>query len=461
MGRIKLTLQDIFNIPTAVIYNPDSYRPVSAVAIDSRNITANSLFVAIKGERFDGHDFVKEAVKKGASCVMVDEKKYKRFGSINLPVVTVSDTTLALGDLAKCWRQKLDAKVIGITGSAGKTSTKEILATLLGEKYKVNKTKANNNNNIGVPLTVFDTNSRHEILVLEMGTNHFGEISYTADIALPDYALITNIGSSHLEFLKNKKGVLKEKIALFDAAASVGGTLFVNNDDELIKAASSKYSKKISFGFEKKSDIKGKIAGYNDEGRAEIEISYKNKKIKTGFPLYGEGNAKNYLAASAVALKLGLNKKEIISGTAKLKAYSKRLNVKKIKDVILIDDTYNANPDSMKYSLNLLGRIKTKGRKIAVLGDMFELGADGKKLHKSLYTAVRKNKIDEIYTIGPLMKNLNEAVMKSVKNTRHFRTRKAMENFLAKHDFGGSVVLVKGSRGMKMEEFVNVIEAGI
>ena len=461
MGRIRLTLQDIFNIPTAVIFNPDNYNPVTAVTIDSRNVSSNSLFVAIKGERFDGHDFVKEAVKKGASCVMVEEKKYQNFADVKVAVVTVNDTTIALGDIAKCWRNKLNAKVIGITGSAGKTSTKEIMASLLGERFKVNKTKANNNNNIGVPLTILDTNSKHEVLVIEMGTNHFGEISYTANIAQPDYALITNIGSSHLEFLRNKKGVLKEKIALFETTASLGGTIFVNNDDALLKSASKKYSQKISFGFDKSADVKGKIAEYNKEGRPEIELKYKNKILKADFPLYGEGNAKNYLAAAAVSFELGLNKRQIISGTAKLKAYNKRLNVREIKNVLLIDDTYNANPDSMKYSLNLLGRIQTKSRKIAVLGDMFELGADGPKLHKALAAVIKRNKVDEVYTVGPLMKNLAEAVKSSVNKTKHFRTRKSLENYLLKLNFSDAAVLVKGSRGMKMEEFVKVIEAGL
>ena len=247
MKKIRLTLEDIFEIPGAVIYNPDNYSSVSSVSIDSRKIKRNSLFVAIKGEKFDGHDFIRDVIKKGAAAVMLNENRYKNFKDLDLPVITVKDTIISYGDLAKTWRRKLNAKVIGITGSAGKTSTKEMIASLLKEKYKVNKTILNNNNHIGVPLTILSTNEKHEVLVLELGTNHFGEISYTSEIAEPDYAFITNIGNSHLEFLKNKKGVLKEKIALFKATKNNKGTLFVNYDDPLLKKSCQNYKNKVSY----------------------------------------------------------------------------------------------------------------------------------------------------------------------------------------------------------------------
>ncbi|MEO8399482.1 MAG: UDP-N-acetylmuramoyl-tripeptide--D-alanyl-D-alanine ligase, partial [Ignavibacteriaceae bacterium] len=226
MRKISLTIEDVFNIPTAVIYNPDNFKTVFAVTIDSRNVPKKSLFVAIEGEKFDGHNFINDVIKNGASAVIINAKKLSKFENLELPIIIVKDTTASLGDLAKIWRRKLRTQIIAITGSAGKTSTKEMLAVLLNEKFKVNKTLANNNNHIGVPLTIFSTNNRHDFLVAELGTNHFGEIKYTAEIAKSDYALITNIGNSHLEFLKNKKGVLKEKIALFESTASNNGTVF-------------------------------------------------------------------------------------------------------------------------------------------------------------------------------------------------------------------------------------------
>lgn len=458
MKKIRLTLEDFFEIPGAVIYNPDNYKAVSSVLIDSRKIKRNSIFVAIIGERFDGHDFVREAIKKGVSAVMINENRYKSFSDLELTVVTVKDTTKSYGDLARTWRRKLNAKVIGITGSAGKTTTKEMIATLLKEKYRVNKTILNNNNHIGVPLTILSTNEKHQVLVLELGTNHFGEISYSANIAEPDYALITNIGNSHLEFLKNKRGVLKEKVALFKATKKNNGTLFINYDDPMLKNSFSSYRNRISYSFSSNTMIKGKLLGPDEKGKERVEIKYKNKKISGAF-FYGEQNAQNLLASSAVAFELGLNKAQILKGIKKVKNIDKRLNVKNYKNnITLIDDTYNANPESMKYAIRLLKDISKGRKKIAVMGDMFELGTAGKKIHKKLSLTLEKNKIDEVVSIGPLMKNLYNELNNVNVNSKHFSCRRKMEKFLSGHDFENSVILVKGSRGMKMEEFVKVIE---
>ncbi|MHB1686571.1 MAG: UDP-N-acetylmuramoyl-tripeptide--D-alanyl-D-alanine ligase [Ignavibacteriaceae bacterium] len=460
MKKLNLTLQDFFDLPTAVIYNPDNFKPVTLVSIDSRNISKNSLFVAIKGEKLDGHKFVRDAIKNGASVVVIDKKNYKGFSDLEIPVVTVQDTTKALGDLAKAWRKKLRAKIIGITGSNGKTSTKEILSILLSQKYSVNKTLANHNNHIGVPLTLFSTNQKHDVLVAELGTNHFGEIKYTAAILQPDYALITNIGDSHLEFFKDRKGVLKEKSALFDETASSDGTVIVNNDDKLLKEYCKRFQKKITFSLsDVSSNVKGKISGYLVDGRYVIEVEYKKQKMNFILPVYGESSVKNFIASLAIGLNLGLNENQITDGLKNLKPVDKRLNVEKFKSFILIDDTYNANPESMISAFNLMGKISWYENKIAILGDMFELGADSVKLHKSLAEFIIKNKIDAVYTIGSLMKNLNQSLQKRKIETKHFNDRQTLKKFLSKKDFSYSIILVKGSRGMKMEEFVQTIEA--
>jgi UDP-N-acetylmuramoyl-tripeptide--D-alanyl-D-alanine ligase len=465
MKKIRLTIEDIFNVPTAEIFNPDNFKPVSSVVIDSRNAVKNSLFIAIKGNNFDGHDFVRNAIKKGVTAVVINKNKYKSFNDIEIPVITVKDTTKALGDIAEIWRNKLSVefgiKIIAITGSNGKTSTKEMISTLLSEKYSVSKTLGNNNNHIGVPLTIFSTNEKHNVLVLELGTNHFGEIEYTSNIAKPDYALITNIGDSHLEFLKNRKGVLKEKEALFRIAEKQNGFLFINTDDKLLRRISKDYKNKFTYGFLAKSlnpDVKGKLSGYTDDGRTKIEIVSKNKKIKSILPLYGKHNTLNYLAAVAVGLKLGLSKKEIELGTKKLTAVNKRLNVKKFEDFVIVDDTYNANPESIKYALEFLSWFKTYKRKIAVLGDMFELGKEEINLHKKLADYILKNKITELYTIGKRMKYLSGKVNNSKIVKKHFRTRANLKSFLENLDLSNSIILFKGSRGMKMEEFVKVLE---
>ncbi len=459
MKRLSLSLDDFFNLPTAEIFNPDNFSPVKKVFIDSRNVVKNSLFIAIEGEKLDGHKFVSEAIKKGASVVMINKKNVKEFPEVEIPFVTVEDTTKALGDLARIWRSKLKAKVIGISGSNGKTSTKEMLALLLSQKYSVNKTIANNNNHIGVPLTILSTNEKHDLLVAEMGTNHFGETRYSASIAQPDYALITNIGDSHLEFLKDRSGVLKEKSSLFEETANYGGTIVVNNDDKLLKDYSKKFDKKISYSLKNsRADVKGTITGYTEDGRPIVKVEFKKMEMNFELPVFGENSAKNFMSAVSIGFEFDLTKNQIISGLKKLKPVDKRLNIKIYKSFYLIDDTYNANPESMKAAFSLLGKIKIYKTKTAVLGDMFELGRLSAQLHKSLADEIMKNKISNVFTIGSAMKNLHIGLKNKNIETKHFSNREDLKAFLNRKDFSGSVVLVKGSRGMKMEEFIQVIE---
>lgn len=459
MNSIKITLEDLFNLPGAVIYNPDKYKPISAVTIDSRKIPSNALFIAIKGKKFDGYNFIKDVLKNGAKAIIINKRNINKIGNFDLPVVAVPDTTIALGNIARLWRKKLDTKIIAITGSSGKTSTKEILVQILREKYNINETIGNNNNHIGVPLTILSTNNKNEVLVIELGTNHFGEIPYSAGIVQPDYALITNISDSHLEFFKNRNGVLKEKSALIQITDAHNGMIFINNDDKLLKKYGLKLNHKVTFAFNNDADIKGIITGYNNLGQAEIEITFAKKVLKLSLPLYGEQNAKNFLAAVAVAIKFGLSGNEIILAAQKLVAADKRLNVKMLRDFMLIDDTYNANPESMKFSLELLGKISAYGHKTAILGDMFELGKNEITLHKKLYSLIKEYNIDSVFTIGSRMKHLTILMKNSNIEIKHFNSRRALKSLLNKNDFSNSAILVKGSRGMKMEEFVHTIEA--
>jgi UDP-N-acetylmuramoyl-tripeptide--D-alanyl-D-alanine ligase len=459
MKKIHLNIEDIFNIPTAVIYNPDFFKPVYHVSIDSRNIKKSTLFIAIKGERFDGHDFIDEVVKNGASAILISEKKYKKINEVDIPVITVKDTTIALGEVAKLWRSKLKAKVIGITGSAGKTTTKEILATLLSEKFKVNKTAANNNNHIGVPLTILSTNEKHNILVAELGTNHFGEIPYTAPIASPDFGLITNIGDSHLEYLKNRKGVFKEKSALLHETIKRSGKVFINNDDKILKEFGKTVKNKITYSINEKADYKASIKGYDKVARPQIEIKNKKNTFTVALPVSGEKNVLNFTVAYAIASELGLTSAQILKAVKKLKSYNKRLEIKNYKKFTVINDTYNANPDSMKSSLEILNKIESRKRKIAVLGDMFELGNESKSKHLDLANFINKTKVDEVYSIGRMMKFMNQKLSGKTKVNKHFNNRESLKKYLQGSDINNSVVLVKGSRGMKMEEFVSVIES--
>ncbi|MBT8387432.1 MAG: UDP-N-acetylmuramoyl-tripeptide--D-alanyl-D-alanine ligase [Ignavibacteria bacterium] len=454
MKSIRLNIEDIFNLPSAVIYNPDDLKPVSDITIDSRSVKKKSLFIAIKGKKFDGHNFIKEAVTKGASAVLVNTNKYRKYNDLDVPIITVANTTKALGSIANIWRKKLSTKIIGITGSTGKTTTKDMLATILAEKYKVSKTYSNNNNHIGVPLTILSTTNKHEMLVAELGTNHYKEIKYTAGILEPDYGMILNIGNSHLEYLKNRAGVWKEKSALFYETIKNNGKVFINNDDPITKRFAGKSNNQVTYGFSGRVDLKAKIKKYSADGKPVIEIKYRNKQFTEKLNFYGEQSANNYIAAVAVAFELGLTKSQILSGTKKIKATPQRLNVKHYKNFFLIDDTYNANPDSTKRAIDLVGKISLFDNKILILGDMLELGKNKIELHKKLSAVIRKNKIDELFTIGPAMKHISDYLRDKRVLRKHFRTRKSLMNFIAKKDFNNSVVLVKGSRGMCMEEFV-------
>lgn len=458
MKRVKLTIEDLFNVPSAVIYEPDKLKTIKYVSIDSRKIRPNTLFIAIKGNRFDGHTFVKDAVKSGAAAIVINNARLNQFNNVSTPIITVKDTKLALGDIAKIWRKKLSAKIIGITGSSGKTTVKEMLAQILSEKYIVNKTDANNNNHIGVPLTILNTNEKHDLLVAELGTNHFGEIPYTANILSPDYSLITNIGDSHLEFLKTKSGVWKEKSFLFEETIRNRGKVFLNYDDPIIKAKHSSKGKKISYGFSEKVDVKGEIKTYTEEGKPIIHITHKKKKYEFTLPIYGEQSAKNFLAACTVALAMGLSIEQIKSAVKKLKAPSGRLDVQRYNNFILIDDSYNANPDSAKAAIELVGNIKTFRRKILFLGDMLELGESSLKLHQGLKDVIVKSKIDEVYTIGPKMKYLHEKCDGTNLIAKHFTKRDILKRYIKNLNFDNSVILVKSSRGMRMEEFVSEIK---
>lgn len=458
MKKVHLNIKDIFNVPGSEIFESDKLKNINYVSIDSRKIKPNTLFIALKGERFDGHNFAKDAIKNGAAAIVINKKRLNQFNDVKVSIVTVKDTKIALGDIARIWRKKINAKIIGITGSSGKTTVKDMLAELLSEKYKVNKTEANNNNHIGVPLTILNTSEMHQVLVAELGTNHFGEIPYTASILSPDYSLITNIGDSHLEFLKTRNGVWKEKSFLFEETIKNSGKVFLNYDDPIIKAKHSRGGKRISYGFSGRVDVRGKINSYTDDGKPVVTIEYKKMNYEITLPIYGEQSAKNFLAACTIALEMGLSIEQIKNAVEKLKAPSGRLDVQRYKNFILIDDAYNANPDSTKAAIDLVGRIKSFKRKILLLGDMLELGTTSIKLHQGLKDVIVRAKIDEVYTIGPKMNYLHKEIAQKKLFTKHFNKRDALKRYIKKLNFDDSVILVKGSRGMKMEEFVSEIK---
>lgn len=454
---IKISLKDVFNIKGTQIFNPDKFPDISFVSIDSRKIKKGCLFIAIKGDKFDGHNFINDAVKSGAVVVAIDRKHLNQFKDLEIPFIVVSDTTKFLGQIASVWRSKLKTKIIGIGGSNGKTTTKEILASLLSYKYSVNKTEANNNNHIGVPLTILSTNNNHRFLVLEFGSNHPGEIKYIAEIAKPDYALITNIGDSHLEFFGDRIGVLREETELFRQTLKNNGKIFLNYEDKLLRTRYSFIKNKITYSSNFKTDFVKTIYDLMDDGRIKFIINQQNKYIFTS-PIPGEAGLYNFFAAVVVAKSLGMTYPEILKAQKKVKAFDKRLEIKKYKSTWIINDCYNANPSSMILSLSLLNWIKKSFRKIAILGDMFELGDRSIQMHREIGNEINNSKIYQVLTIGNFSKAITDGIENGEVIKKHFSTKTALKKYLDEMDLKETVILVKGSRGMKLEEITQYLE---
>lgn len=453
MSNIHINIEQLFEIPGAEIYEPDNFEQATGVSTDTRKIKSGEIYFALKGENFDGHDFVKNAVEKGASAVVINEDQLEKFDDTDTVIVTVPDTVKAYGDLAAIYRMSLPTKIIGITGSNGKTTTKEILASLLSLKYKVVKTEANDNNHIGVPKTILSCGNDVDFLVIELGTNHFGEIPYTAVIAKPDFAIITNIGESHIEYLKDRNGVLEEKSALFTETLNGGGRIFVNTDDDLLNSKYGKNPNAVTFG-SKSGRMIYEIAGHRADGRPKVKITYGDRTIISGVPLWSDSNVKNLAAAVVVAFECGLTDMDIEKGIASLKPYKGRLNVIEKEDFIVIDDTYNANPASMESALKVLGDINKYENKVVFLGDMFELGEFAVKHHKYLAALILQANVQEVYLAGNLMQHTFEEFSGKDRFVKHFHTSDEMADFATDYNKSNKTILVKGSRGMKMETIV-------
>ncbi len=457
MTQVLINTQELLNLNGFTLVKGDANIAFNKVVIDSRKVTAGCLFVAIKGDNFDGADFLSDVEKAGAAGVLINEESLIKSENFNGVVISCKNTVNAFGEVAKLYRNKLNAKVIGITGSNGKTTTKEYLYTILSEKYNVTKTELNNNNHIGVPLTLLSANSNTEIIIVEQGTNHFGEIEYTSKISQPDYALITLIGDSHLEFLIDRNGVLKEKFALFDETLKKGGVIFVNNDDPLLSVKCQETNNKVTFAFFNEADFMGNILGYDDLGRTKLQITHKGNELKITLPVYGLAAAKNILAAVAIAYVLGLSTDEIINGINKIQTVKGRLNVTNFKSCVIIDDTYNANPASMNEAINLLANIKVLAKKVAILGDMFELGDSSKQMHILLADDIANAKLNLVLLIGENTAYTSERLNELGVNNIHFDSREKLLEVLKSIEVKDTAFLFKGSRGMKMEQFIPLI----
>ncbi len=429
-----------------------SVKDCEGVCTDSRMVTAGNVFVALVGEVYDGHDFIENALDKGASVVIAQRSRVTEFPSY-WPVLLVDDTLTALGDLALHHRLRFNIPIVAIGGAAGKTSTKDLASCVLGRKYNVLKTEKNFNNRIGVPQTLLRLNYRHDAAVIEIGTNQPGEIAELCRITRPTHGLITNIGKEHLEKLADLDGVEKEETALFSALEDSGGLSLVNLDDERL----AKYSKSLHNIFTYSTSSKADVyveSKFNSALQPNLTLHISGNICKANMQTVGESAILNAVAASAIAAALGMDASEIAEALEEFNppqaiSYG-RMAIERFRDFTLINDCYNANPESVLSALRSLNQYPAKGLKIAMLGDMLELGEHSSGEHVEILESASVL-AEIVIAVGNEMQSSASAVNK--KNVIS-KDKKEAAKFIESLLIDDAVLLVKGSRGMKMEEVI-------
>ena len=436
------------------------------IVTDSSKVKTGSVFVALKGERFDGHRFVKDAINRGAGCLVVHQS-LRAADLRTVAAVKVPDTLRALGDLAHFRREQYGPKVLAITGSNGKTTTKEMLAAILQRASlnrhsltgRVLKTEGNFNNLVGLPLTLLRLRKQHRVVVVEMGTNHPGEIGRLAEIAAPDLAIITSVAPAHLEGLNSLVGVAKEKGALFSSMRP-GGIIVVNLDDPWVQRLGQKFGgRKVTYG--EGGQIRAESGSLLDSGAMRFTLRAGHQRAQVRLNLVGQHNIANALGAAAMAYSLGISLPAIRRGLESVKAYSMRMQLEKWRGIGIINDAYNANPASMIAAIKTLAQINSRGERIAVLGDMFELGKRSQREHLRLGSYLARSGLDRAYLLGERAPDVRKGALRGgmkpdqvIVGESHRDIGKRLRAHLNKGDW----LLIKGSRGMKMETVLSELK---
>lgn len=462
---ISLKIKKLIKVISGEIIAGEANMEFAGISIDSRKASKGGLFIAIKGEKKNGHLFIEEAIKKGVSAVLLDEREeeIKRFShsmGSKTAIIKVKDTLRALQDIALDNRLKFKIPVIGITGSNGKSTVKEMVASILSTKFHVLKNQGNFNNHIGLPLTLFELNSTHEAAVLEMGMSGFGEISRLCEIARPQHGVVTNIGEAHLENLGSLENVLKAKQELVDFLDS-RSTVVLNSDsfgfDVLKNAARGKV---VSFGVNNMADIWASEVFLEDSEVIFQLMDGERKITRCRINVPGMHNLYNALCAAAVAKALEISIYDVVKGLDSYKPLAMRMEDMEWNGVFLINDAYNANPASMVAAINLLVGKTVKGRRILVAGDMLELGEHSEAAHSRIGKIVAQKKLDFFVTFGDKAEGCGIAAMESGFNSsrvRGFKDPDKAAKFLRGLARKGDCLLIKGSRGMRMEKIIEKI----
>ncbi|GIM27985.1 UDP-N-acetylmuramoyl-tripeptide--D-alanyl-D-alanine ligase [Clostridium polyendosporum] len=425
----------------------------SNVNTDTRKIEENSIFFALKGENFNGNDYVLEAAGKGAKICIVDEVKIPENTPVNCTIIKVNSTREALLNLAKYYREKLGIKIIGVTGSTGKTSTKDILAALLSERFKVFKTIGNYNNEIGLPLMIFQLDRSYDVAVLEMGMSNFNEIHVLADASRPDIALITNIGMSHIENLKSRENILKAKMEIVDFF-NKDNFLVVNGDDDFLADLMPDNYQIIKTGTNDNFNIYAKDIKLLEDC-TEFAVEAEGEEYRFVLPMLGKHNVQNCLLGIAAGRLLGMSLKDMNKGLNNIVPTSMRLEIIKKDDFIIINDCYNASPSSIKAALDVQKNIQGK-RKIAILGTMRELGDESFNAHMEVGKYAKVLGVDLILACGEFSEGYEEGFGK--EGCILFDTKEMLINSLKNNLKKEDIILVKASRGMKFEDIIKELK---
>ena len=449
----ELTLKQIADWCGGKVSARFEHLRVSRMQSDSRKVRSGDLFVALKGAKADGHDFAETAINHGAVAALVS-----RPISEKLPSIEVEDTLRAYGEIAAGYRKLTGVKVVGITGSVGKTTTKEMTASVLEAAYHTAKTEGNHNNNLGLPMTIMDMPENTEVAVLEMGMNHSGEMEYLSDIARPDLAIITNIGTMHIEHLGTREGILQAKLEIMRGMPDDGAGVFNGDEPLLWNIRAIGKHKKYYYGIENHAcDVTATDIVELDDGVRFVVHGF-GQQFELFVPMLGRHAVYNALAATTVGLLLGVKPEQIQARFSSFHNTGMRQKIYVKNGVTIIEDCYNAGPESTEAALDVLAGIKTDGRRIAVLGDMLELGNRSAAEHYRI-GRLAVGKADLLLTYGEhSVRTLTGAITGGMnpKNTDHFDTHEAMAHMLKMRVSEGDVVLFKGSRGMRMEKVLQL-----
>ncbi len=455
-----LTLQEICEATGGTLIGSPQHETIDSFHFDTRMISPGSMFIALTGGARDGHLFLSQAQEQGASAALISNPDYAKETSSKMVYVLVADSQQAFAQIAQYYRNKLTIPIIAVTGSNGKTTTKDMIAHVLTHKKKVFKTYKNYNNHLGVPLSLLQIKADDEMAVLEMGMNHAGEIDYLANIVKPDVSVIINVTDAHIEHLRSIENIAKAKAELLPHT-SPSGFAILNGDNPYVRGISHLNPGKTYFyQLHEEADIYASDIRTNDQGTI-FNVHYRDKSIECSIPMFGVHNVSNTLPAIFIALQFGYSLDDVKQALITLSISPMRFElVRDVGDCIIINDAYNASPTSMKSSIETFSGILPEYKKVLILGDMFELGEKSEAYHKEIgqFIDTYVQRFEFLVTVGTASKNISD---QASLPSRHFSDKKEAALFLAKYANSEHALLFKASRGMKLEELIQEIKESI